>query len=199
MANRMGELVDAILALEQDLERELEQKQSEFRYRLEKRRAIFEQEMLHSQRQLKLGLFQLLRKTKLRTLLSTPFIYGLALPLVMVDLAVTLYQRVCFLLWGIAPVRRSDYWVMDRGQLAYLNLIEKVNCVYCSYANGLAAYIREVASRTEQFWCPIKHASRVHHPHSRYWHFSDFGDAAGYRTQLQHFRSQLREMADKQP
>ena len=51
---------------------------------------------------------------------------------------------------------RSDFIAIDRHQLAYLNVIEKVNCAYCGYANGVAAYFREVAARTEEYWCPIK-------------------------------------------
>jgi hypothetical protein len=37
--------------------------------------------------------------------------------------------------------------------------IEKINCAYCSYANGAIASVREMASRTEIYWCPIKHAA----------------------------------------
>ncbi|MBT7229182.1 MAG: hypothetical protein HN870_00840, partial [Gammaproteobacteria bacterium] len=58
MHDQIIQLVERIIALEQDLERELEQKQSEFRYHLEEKRAVFEQEMLLSQRKLKLGLLQ---------------------------------------------------------------------------------------------------------------------------------------------
>lgn len=192
MHDRIVQLIDQIIALEQDLEQELEQKQSEFRYRLEKRKAIFEQEMLQSQRKLKLGLLRFIGGAKLRNLLSMPVIYGLALPLLLVDVAVVFYQWFCFSLWGIEKVRRREYWVMDRGQLVYLNWIEKLNCLYCSYANGLAAYIREVASRTEQYWCPIKHAHRIRQPHPRYWRYSDFGDAVSYRNQLTRFRDELK-------
>jgi hypothetical protein len=42
--------------------------------------------------------------------------------------------------------------IFDRTHLAYLNLVEKINCAYCSYGNGLAAYLREIAARTEQYW-----------------------------------------------
>lgn len=45
--------------------------------------------------------------------------------------------------------------------LSYLNAIEKLNCVYCGYGNGVIAYGREIIARTEQFWCPIKHASKA--------------------------------------
>jgi hypothetical protein len=66
--------------------------------------------------------------------------------------------------------------------LAYLNAIEKVGCVYCSYANGLLAYIAEIAARTEQHFCPIKHARSGARPHSRYSHFLPYGDARAYRA-----------------
>lgn len=42
-------------------------------------------------------------------------------------------------------VRRRDYLVFDRAHLAYLNLVEKINCACCSYGNALAAYFKEVA------------------------------------------------------
>jgi hypothetical protein len=32
---------------------------------------------------------------------------------------------------------------IDRHRLGYLNVIEKANCVYCSYANGVVAYVRD--------------------------------------------------------
>jgi hypothetical protein len=62
-----------------------------------------------------------------------------------------------------------------------LNALEKLNCVYCSYANGLIAYVREIAGRTEQYWCPIKHARRVIGAHPHYAQFQDYGDAAAFR------------------
>jgi hypothetical protein len=68
-----------------------------------------------------------------------------------------------------------------------------LNCEYCTYANGLIAYVREVVSRTEQYWCPIKHAMRVMGTHERYSGFEDFGDAHGYRSQLERHRRSLRE------
>lgn len=88
-------------------------------------------------------------------------------------------------------MRRRDYLVFDRAHLAYLNLIEKINCAYCSYANGLAAYVKEVAGRTEQFWCPIKHARRMPQAHPYYGGFVDYGDAEGYRREPQALRAKL--------
>ena len=100
-------------------------------------------------------------------------IYSLVVPFALLDLFVTIYQRICFPVYGVARVRRGDYLVFDRAYLAYLNPIEKLNCAYCSYANGLVAYVRETASKAEQYWCPIKHARRVVGAHERYISFAD--------------------------
>jgi hypothetical protein len=87
---------------------------------------------------------------------------------------------------------RRAYFVIDRHELAYLNGIEKVNCTFCSYANGLLAYVREVAARTEHYWCPIKNARAIPAPHHRYHFFLDYGDAEGYRQGLPALRDALR-------
>ena len=109
----------------------------------------------------------------------------------LLDTWVTIYQWVCFPIYGIARVPRRHYFVIDRHKLAYLNAIEKVNCTFCSYANGLLAYVREVAARTEQYWCPIKHARPLAVPHTRYHLFFDYGDAEGYRRGLVTLRRTL--------
>jgi hypothetical protein len=53
------------------------------------------------------------------------------------------------------------------------------------------AFAREVASRTEQYWCPIKHALRIRDPHQRYYEFLEYGDAEGYRAKLAAYRKRL--------
>ena len=124
-----------------------------------------------------------LRNTPWLVILSSPLIYACALPFLLLDAAVAVYQLVCFPIYGIPKVRRRDYLVFDRGKLAYLNTIEKVGCIYCSYANGLLGYITEIAARTEQHFCPIKHAHRLAKVHSRYGTFLPYGDARAYRGQ----------------
>jgi hypothetical protein len=137
------------------------------------------------------GLARFLRTSPISRIISTPFVYALILPLALLDLCVNLYQAICFPLWGIARVPRSDFIVVDRHHLPYLNGIQKLNCIYCGYANGLIALTREIAGRTEQYWCPIKHASRVAAPHHRYRGFVDYGDATGYRDKIKTFREKL--------
>jgi hypothetical protein len=125
-----------------------------------------------------------------RNVVSAPFIYAVFLPLIVLDCFVMLYQFVCFPLYRIARAPRREYFVFDRTHLGYLNAIEKMNCAYCSYANGLASFLKEVVGRTEQYWCPIKHARRVLQTHPYYSGFVDYGDAQAYRDQLQ-VRAQL--------
>ena len=118
-------------------------------------------------------------------------IYAVAVPLLLLDLFMSVYQAVCFRIYGIERVSRREHFSFDRAKLGYLNVLEKFNCVYCSYANGLISYAREIASRTEQYWCPIKHARLLRGAHGRYPHFIEYGDAERYRRELDVLRKQL--------
>ncbi len=133
-----------------------------------------------------------IRTTRWLVILSSPLIYGCVLPFLMVDALVTIYQLVCFPIYGIAKVPRKDYLVFDRGHLAYLNTIEKVGCIYCSYANGLLSYLTEVAARTERYFCPIKHAQRLARTHSQYATFLPYGDAKAYRELCDAFEARVK-------
>jgi hypothetical protein len=104
-----------------------------------------------------------------------------------------MYQWICFPIYKINKVKRSDYIVIDRHRLYYLNLIEKLNCLYCSYFNGLMGYISEIAARTEQYWCPIRHAKRLKSMHNNYKHFFDYGDSENFRNGLNDLRKKLKE------
>ena len=131
-------------------------------------------------------------RDSVRALLTMPLIYSLTLPFVLLDLWVTAYQWICFPLYGIRRVARRRYFAFDRHQLPYLTLLERANCSYCSYANGVIAYVREVAARTEQYWCPIKHRAALPDPHRRYQRFIEYGDARAYHRGTGHLRRSLR-------
>ena len=140
--------------------------------------------MLRIHREIKTRVSRYLIDAHPLVILTAPVIYSLIVPIALLDLSVIAYQAICFPAYKIPRVRRRDYLVFDRHHLAYLNIIEKINCAYCSYANGAIAFAREVASRTEVYWCPIKHARRVLGPHPHYQGFADFGDAKGFRAKL---------------
>ena len=181
--------------LEMEIERLLKEKRQLFHYTLEQGKVRFERGIRALQKSQRTGLWRYLRTTPLSHLLSAPIIYGVLIPLLLLDLAISLYQQVCFRIYRIPLVRRSDYMIVDRHHLAYLNAIEKFNCIYCGYANGLLEYTREVAARTEQYWCPIKHARRSLDPHRLTDGFVDYGDVEAYRTQLDKLRQQVTEVS----
>lgn len=160
-------------------------------YRVRRGRIWFDKEVLRAHRRVRQTIPSYIRHGSVLNLLTAPVIYSLLVPLALLDAWVWAYQWVCFPIYGIARVRRRRYVVMDRRRLAYLNGIEKANCTFCSYANGLLAYVREVAARTEQYWCPIKHARRIAAVHQRYGAFVDYGDAQGYRRGLIALRGAL--------
>ena len=191
MNTHLDDLLARMHHLEAELETELARRRGEIAFVVEKRRVQFAQEVLHLQRQHKVGLWRFLAQSSLAAVLTAPVIYAGFLAFAVMDLFVTVYQAVCFPVYGIPKVRRSDYIVFDRTDLPYLNAIEKFNCFYCSYGNGVAAYLREAAARTEQYWCPIKHARRMVATHDRYPHFFEYGDAQAYRAGLERLRQRL--------
>lgn len=186
LTRRMHELEDA-------LEEELEEKRRQFRYRLERSRVVFDADVRARHRAARERLTSFLARTRLLVVLTAPVIYALILPLVLLDLSVSLYQAVCFPVYGIPKVPRRAYIVLDRQQLAYLNGLQKLNCIYCGYANGLIGWVREVAARTEAYWCPIKHARRVAEPHLHYPSFVDFGDEVAFQDRVEERRKELRQ------
>jgi hypothetical protein len=184
-------LVDRIRVLEGELDAELAKRRAELRHGIEHGRVAFEAELLRRHAELRQKLLPYIFKANPLIALTAPIIYAGIVPFVLLDLFLSIYQAICFPVYGIAKVKRADYLVFDRHHLAYLNALEKLNCAYCSYGNGLIAYAREIAARTEQYWCPIKHARRVIGTHARYALFDDYGDAEGYQARLEELRKGL--------
>ena len=198
MNSTLQDILNRINQLEEELQTELKRRRNELKADFEDRKIHFERAVLEQQRRFKTGLLRYIGQADLRNAISAPIIYSLIVPMLVLDAALTVYQYLCFPLYRIERVRRKDCWTFDRAHLAYLNALEKFNCAYCSYGNGLAAYFTEIASRTEQYWCPIKHARRVRHAHSRYNRFVDYGDAEGFKAELQRLRDQLQSISSKQ-
>jgi len=124
----------------------------------------------------------------LRYLISAPFIYMMIIPAVILDICLEIYHRICFPLYWIETVKRKWYFLYDRNHLSYLNWFEKLNCIYCSYFNWLIWYAREIAWRTEKYWCPIKHAQRRHWPHDHYEWFTEYLEWEKYRENIENVR-----------
>lgn len=184
MNDKVRELLAQITALEDQIEDSLRSSQDEVIHRLNDGKIRFRKDIEDAQKQFRQSVLRWMLDSRPRITLTVPFIYGMVIPLAFLDLCISIYQAVCFPLYRINKVKRRNYILIDRHHLHYLNFFERMHCMYCSYANGLLAYAREIAARTEQFWCPIKHASRVVDRHSRYHAFADYGDAEGYQKKL---------------
>lgn len=196
MNEQIRQILSQINSLEDDLHRLLQEQQESFNYRLEGTKVFFEKNIRNAQRRLRTGIIKFMLESQPRNLISAPIIYSIIFPVVLLDAWISIYQTICFPLYRIAKVPRSQYIIVDRHKLPYLNVIEKFNCIYCGYCGGVFAYAREIAARTEQYWCPIKHARRVLDPHRRYARFADFGLAEEYHQTSSQLRKDLRREQD---
>jgi len=122
---------------------------------------------------------------RILVLLVTPIIASLIIPVVILDIWAEVYHRICFPIYKIPLVKRSEYiQVRDRLSLPYLNVIQKIGCLYCGYVNGLMRYWKEIVGLTEKHWCPIKHAMRkqfIEPEHQSRMGFAEFGDKDGFK------------------
>jgi hypothetical protein len=191
MDDRIQQILNQIAALEDDLRTALNEQQSTMFFQIKGKRVEFEQSIKDTHKRLKTNFFRWLVTYRPQNLITGPIIYSMIIPLLITDFFVTFFQLTCFPIYGIKKVRRSDYIVYDRQQLNYLNFIEKFHCTYCAYGNGMIAYVSEVIARTEQYFCPIKHARKILGTHSRYARFLEYGDAKDYEKKLEEYRQAL--------
>ncbi|MEW6544885.1 MAG: hypothetical protein AB1411_14905 [Nitrospirota bacterium] len=121
-------------------------------------------------------------RPKWTTIAVSPLLYGMIVPLVVLDLCLELYHRLVFPLLGVPLVPRNEYIRIDRHKLPYLPTVLKIACAYCGYANGLLQYAVKIAGETEAYFCPIKHqaAAGFHQP-AHHEDFVEYGDAGGFR------------------
>jgi hypothetical protein len=185
MDDRLIGLMEKLQHLENEILHEIQKKEQEFFYQIHKKKVRFEREAKKAHRELVKKLRHYLRDASIKNVLTAPVIWSCLAPALLMDLVISIFQTICFPVYGIPKVRRSDYVVIDRQYLRYLNIVERLNCVYCGYFNGVIGYTREVAGRAEQYWCPIKHARKIKSLHSRYKNFFDYGDAARYREKIE--------------
>lgn len=193
MNPRVTEILAHLQRLEEELEAEIAKARGRQGFSLKGRRIEFNPQARRLHKDWRIGLIAFFRGMKPFNLLTAPLIYSMIIPLALFDAWVSLFQSVYFRSYRIPRVPRSEYIAFDHRHLRYLNRIEILNCLYCSYANGVVAYAREIGSRTEQYWCPIKHALRIRDPHQRYFRFAEYGDAQAYRSRLAEFRRELQD------
>lgn len=189
MADRLQELLAKIRKLENELLVEIHKKEKEYFYEIRNKKVHFEKRIKRENKRLVKRVHRYVADAAVLNLVTVPVIWFCLVPALFLDCITSLYQAVCFPVYSIPKVKRREYIVIDRHYLSYLNWIEKINCCYCAYFNGLIAYVQEIAARTEQYWCPIKHARRTRATHSRYRKFFDYGDGRSYRQKIKEVRS----------
>lgn len=194
MSKKIDEITEQIKALEAELEQELRKKHDEFFYTIENSKAIFEDKVINEGKAKITSSIKYLSAFPIGAVLTIPFIWAMMIPALVVDIFVTIYQYVCFPIYKIPKVKRSDYIIIDRYNLFYLDKVERINCWYCEYFNGVIYYVREIAARTEQYWCPIKHSKAIKDKHSRYDKFFEYGDFITYRKNLKKRRRDFRDL-----
>lgn len=191
MNQHIQQLLDQITMLEDDLRNALNEQPSTIFFQIKGKRVKFEKNMQEAHRRLKLNFFRWLVTDRPQNLITGPIIYAMIIPLLVTDLFISFYQFSCFPIYGIKKVRRGDYIIFDRQHLDYLNWIEKFHCTYCAYGSGMISYVSEIIGRTEQYFCPIKHARKRLGSHDRYANFLAFGDAEDYQAKLEQYRQAL--------
>ena len=194
MPTTLEKLQQRARVLEGEIEAELVRRREQLGMQVERGRVRIDAELRRRHKAARISLRDFLAATRPLVVLTAPVIYGLIVPFVILDIAVTLYQWICFPVYGIPLVRRRDHIAIDRQHLAYLNALQKLNCMYCGYGNGLLAYTREVAGRTEAYWCPIKHARRLRGMHDLYPEFMEYADEQDFIERWAAERARLKDL-----
>ena len=188
MNDKIREIVEEIEAMKLKLSEELAEQESHISYEIQNGYVRFEKDVLEKQKENMKNLLAWFREVPLLHFLAAPIIYGMVIPAILLDVLIFIYQQVVFRVFKFKLIKRSDYIVFDRHYLGYLNPVEKLNCVYCSYMNGLMQYVSAIASRTEFYFCPIKHAKKVAYDHDYYKDYLVYGDEDDYQKKLKELR-----------
>ena len=191
MNEKISQILARMATLEDELRTAVQQQEHKMFFEIKGKRIEFERTVKAAHKKLKKGFLRWLITDRPQNLITGPIIYTMIIPLMMLDACVSVYQAMCFPIYRISKVRRRDYIVFDRRHLGYLNFIEKFHCTYCEYGTGLMGYMSEILARTEQYFCPIKHAHKILGTHSRYNRFLDYGEAEAYEAKLNEFRIAL--------
>lgn len=196
MSDKIKEILDEIDTMKVKLAEEMAKKEKHLGYKIQNGYVEFEQDVLKKQKENMKHLLAYFREIPMLHLLSSPIVYAMVIPAVILDITLFIYQQSIFRIYKFKFVKRSDYIVFDRQYLGYLNPIEKFNCMYCSYFNGLMHYAGAIASRTELYFCPIKHAKKVLYEHEHYTQFLTYGDEEAFQQKLEALREKY-TMKDK--
>lgn len=181
MKSRINKILEEIEIKKQELKQEYLNLMDKYSFTFVKWKIVFTREAREANKKQKISVFESIFSARVREVLSIPFIYSMIFPALFLDLFLFVYQNTAIRLYKIPLVKRSDYISFDRKELDYLNWIQKINCLYCSYVNWLFSYAVEVGGRTEKYWCPIKSAKKMKVSHDWQRYFADYGDPEWFK------------------
>lgn len=176
MDSKIKKIQQAINELEIALEQEYTLLAEKYGFSIKEKRIEFLQHFKDKNKAFRVPAWKYAIPSNIRHVLSVPFIYMMIIPTVILDLFLTVYNWTALPLYHIPSVKRADFIVYDRQFLDYLNWIQKLNCLYCTYVNGLFAYAVEIGGRTERYWCPIKAAQKPRARNNWYNDYADYGN-----------------------
>ncbi len=108
-----------------------------------------------------IGKHPLRRRSLLLQLVAFIVIWSTLPAVLLIHASIWIYQEIYFSIFDIPKARIREYIAFDRNRLRRLNIAQKMGCMYCAYANGVAAWIKAIANRTELYSCSIKHGTPV--------------------------------------
>lgn len=185
MKSRINQILSDIKIKKEEFRDELfieyEKLKEKYWFIIQWRKIIFNSEVRQKNKEQKKWIIETIFNAKVREILSIPFIYPIIIPIVILDIFITIYQFFAFRLYKIPMVKRKDYIIYDRFQLDYLNIFQKIHCQYCSYVNWLLSYVVEIVWRTEMYWCPIKSSQKIKWWHDWQEYFADYGDSIWFK------------------
>jgi anti-sigma-K factor RskA len=93
---QIARLIGQIAELEAELEAEMARRAAQLRVAFVDGRLKYEQDVLRRHRELQSSLWNYLRSARVLVVITAPVIYALILPLVLLDIFITIYQFICF-------------------------------------------------------------------------------------------------------
>lgn len=174
MKSKISQILADIRSKQEELKQEYLELMSNYWFSFNLWKIVFNKDKKIENKKYKKKILDTIFSTQIREILAIPFIYSMFVPTLILDFFLLIYQNVAFRLYNIPFVKRNEYITYDRKELDYLNIIQKTNCLYCSYVNWLFSYAVEIAWRTERYWCPIKSAKKMKWWHDWQEYFADY-------------------------
>lgn len=100
--------MDKITILENELIEELQKQEEDFSYEIRKRKVYCEENSIIQHREYVKRVLSYISDAPIKHMISAPFIWSCVVPALLMDITVSVYQWVCFPIYGIPKVKPID-------------------------------------------------------------------------------------------